>query len=54
MASDKVSPQTPKKPEPADGEFLYSTYLEKAEKEDERTAEGWKKEAEQVFLFVSV
>ena len=29
-------------------------YLERAEKEYERTAEGWKKEAEQVFLFVGV
>jgi hypothetical protein len=29
-------------------------YLTRAKKEDERTAEGWKEEAEKVFLFVSV
>jgi hypothetical protein len=29
-------------------------YLKRAEEEDKRTAEGWKEEAEKVFLFVSV
>jgi hypothetical protein len=29
-------------------------YLKKADEEDRRTAQGWKDEAEKVFLFVSV
>ena len=29
-------------------------YLKRAEEEDKRTAEGWKEEAEKVFLFVGV
>jgi hypothetical protein len=53
-ASDKVSPETPEEPNPDDGGPIYSMYLKKAKKEDKRTAKGWKEEAEQVFLFVSV
>jgi hypothetical protein len=37
-----------------DGGPIFSMYLEKAQEEDKRTAEGWKEEAEKVFLFVSV
>jgi hypothetical protein len=29
-------------------------YLKRAEEEDKRTVEGWKEEADKVFLFVSV
>jgi hypothetical protein len=42
-ASDKAPPET-----------IYSMYLKKADEEDRRTAQGWKDEAEKVFLFVSV
>jgi hypothetical protein len=54
LASDKASPETSKEPNSVDGGPIYSMYLKKAEKEDKRTAKGWKEEAEQVFLFVSV
>ena len=37
-----------------DGGPIFSMYLKRAEEEDKRTAEGWKEEAEKVFLFVSV
>ena len=37
-----------------DGGPIFSMYLKKAEEEDKRTAEGWKEEADKVFLFVSV
>ena len=37
----------------SDGGPIYSMYLKRAEEEDRRTAEGWKEEAEKVFLFVS-
>jgi hypothetical protein len=54
LASDKTSPETSKEPNSVDGGPIYSMYLKKAEKEDKRTAKGWKEEAEQVFLFVSI
>jgi hypothetical protein len=57
-ALDKASPETPEAPNSVeggtDGEPIYTMYLEKAREEDKRTAEGWKEEAEKVFLFVSV
>ena len=37
-----------------DGEDIFSMYVENAAEEDKRMAEGWKEEAEKVFLFVSV
>jgi hypothetical protein len=54
LASDKASPETPEAPNSVDGGSIYSMYLKRAEEEDKRTAEGWKDEAEKVFLFVSV
>ena len=57
-ASDKASPETPEEPNSVDGGTdggpIYSMYLKRAEEEDRRTAEGWKEEAEKVFLFVSL
>jgi hypothetical protein len=44
----------PKRPKKPDSRSIYTMYLEKAQEEDKRTAEGWKEEAEKVFLFVSV
>ena len=48
---DNVSPEEPNL---FDGGSIYTMYLERAEEEDRRTAEGWKEEAEKVFLFVSL
>ena len=47
---ENVSPEEPNR---FDGGPIYTMYLKRAEDEDKRTAEGWKEEAEKVFLFVS-
>ncbi|KAN0139080.1 hypothetical protein V8E53_003082 [Lactarius tabidus] len=55
---DKASPETPEAPNSVeggtDGGPIYTMYLEKAQEEDKRTAEGWKEEAEKVFLFTGL
>ena len=50
-ALDNVSPEEPSL---VDSGPIYTMYLKRAEEEDKRTAEGWKEEAEKVFLFVSL
>ncbi|KAN0128545.1 hypothetical protein V8E53_013590 [Lactarius tabidus] len=50
-ASGKASPEEPNS---VDSGTILSMYLTRAKKEDERTAEGWKEEAEKVFLFTGL